>query len=104
MKGDGIPLTPDSGPLLPRKDLCAGTRSVHGAMRSGAGVYIRDSPGWSAIAAVRDEYRPSNPEPAAATPIGPELVAGATGASRGRRAVSLSGRPLPARDRRCAEP
>src|ERR1700722_4678309 len=26
MKGDGIPLTPASGPLLPRKDLFAGTR------------------------------------------------------------------------------
>jgi hypothetical protein len=24
MKGDGIPLTPASGPLLPRKDLIAG--------------------------------------------------------------------------------
>jgi hypothetical protein len=24
MKGDGIPLTPTSGPLLPRKDLFAG--------------------------------------------------------------------------------
>src|ERR1700733_16148016 len=27
MKGDGIPLTPASGPLLPRKDLFAGTRA-----------------------------------------------------------------------------
>src|ERR1700723_55499 len=28
MKGDGIPLTPASGPLLPTKDLFAGTRTA----------------------------------------------------------------------------
>src|ERR1700677_2481914 len=31
MKGDGIPLSPTSGPLLPRKDLFAGSRSTLGS-------------------------------------------------------------------------
>jgi len=38
MKGDGIPLTPASGPLLPRKDLFAGTSGRRAQRTAGFGL------------------------------------------------------------------